>query len=168
MTDLQAIILAIVQGITELFPISGLGHAVLLPALLGWKVDEGAASFLPFLVVMHLGTAVALLAYFWQDWFNFATAVLVRRGPKAEEGERRIFWRVVSGHRTGGDHRLPVREAAGPGATAPADADGQLPDHRSRVMLFAAERLKGRQGARAVAAALDRRGDHRLLSGAWR
>ena len=61
MTDLQAIILAIVQGITELFPISSLAHAVLLPAVLGWKVDEGADGFLPFLVVMHLGTAVALL-----------------------------------------------------------------------------------------------------------
>src|SRR5580698_8855039 len=94
MTDLQAIILAIVQGITELFPISSLGHAVLLPAVLGWKVDEAAPSFLPFLVVMHLGTAVALLGYFWRDWFNFATAVLIRRGPRAE-GERRIFWRVV-------------------------------------------------------------------------
>src|ERR1700743_1800495 len=58
MTALQAIILAIVQGVTELFPISSLGHAVILPALLGWKVDENSDSFLPFLVVMHLGTAV--------------------------------------------------------------------------------------------------------------
>src|SRR5579871_665197 len=94
-TELQAIVLAIVQGITELFPISSLAHAVILPALLGWKnVDEMSDSFLPFLVVMHLGTALALILYFWRDWLSFATAVLVRRGPKAES-ERRIFWRVV-------------------------------------------------------------------------
>ena len=142
MTDLQAILLAIVQGITELFPISSLAHAVLMPAVLGWKVDEGSESFLPFLVVMHLGTAVALLAYFWQDWFNFATAVLFRKGPKAE-GERRIFWRVVV-------------------ATIPAVIVGFLLEKLLRqafglptlvagvliangVMLFAAERMKGRQ-----------------------
>ena len=94
MSELQAIILAIVQGITELFPISSLGHAVIMPALLGWKVDENSPDFLPFLVVMHLGTAIALLIYFWRDWWDFATAVLVRRGPKAE-AERRLFWRVV-------------------------------------------------------------------------
>jgi undecaprenyl-diphosphatase len=94
MSDLQAIILAIVQGISELFPISSLGHAVILPALLGWKIDEAAEGFLPFLVVMHLGTAVALLVYFWRDWWSFASAVLFRRGARAM-AERRIFWRVV-------------------------------------------------------------------------
>src|ERR1700761_7268630 len=94
MTDLQAVILAIVQGLTELFPISSLGHAVILPAVLGWKVNEADDSFLPFLVVMHLGTALALILYFWRTWADFATAILFRRGPKAE-GERRIFWRVV-------------------------------------------------------------------------
>jgi undecaprenyl-diphosphatase len=94
MTALQAIVLAIVQGITELFPISSLAHAVILPALLGWNVDEGGDSFLPFLVVMHVGTAVALLLYFWRDWLTFAAAVLIRRGPRAA-AERRIFWRVV-------------------------------------------------------------------------
>jgi undecaprenyl-diphosphatase len=142
MSVLQAIILAIVQGITELFPISSLAHAVLLPAVLGWKVDEGSDSFLPFLVVMHLGTAVALLGYFWRDWFNFATAVLFRRGPKAE-GERRIFWRVVVA-------TIPavivgflleklLRHAFG----VPTLAAGFL--IANGVMLFAAERMKGRQ-----------------------
>src|ERR1700735_4520212 len=94
MSELQAIILAIVQGITELFPISSLGHAVIMPALLGWKIDENSPEFLPFLVVMHLGTAIAILIYFWRDWWDFAPAVLVRRGPKAE-AERRLFWLVL-------------------------------------------------------------------------
>ena len=94
MTGLQAIILAIVQGITELFPISSLGHAVLLPALLHWKVDENAEGFLPFLAVMHLGTAIALLGYFWRDWVGFAGSV-VRFGDPAGAADRRLFWRVV-------------------------------------------------------------------------
>ncbi|MGH6957377.1 MAG: undecaprenyl-diphosphate phosphatase, partial [Caulobacteraceae bacterium] len=55
MTELHAIILALIQGITELFPISSLAHAVVVPALLGWNVDENAPGFLPFLVIMHLG-----------------------------------------------------------------------------------------------------------------
>ncbi len=94
MTALEAIVLAIVQGITELFPISSLGHAVILPALLGWKVDENDPGFLPFLVVMHLGTAIALVAYFWRTWLEFATAVLIRRGPRAA-AERRLLLKVV-------------------------------------------------------------------------
>jgi undecaprenyl-diphosphatase len=140
MTALQAIVLAIVQGITELFPISSLGHAVLVPALLHWNVDENAAGFLPFLVVMHLGTALALLLYFWRDWWDFALAILVRRGPKAV-AERRLFLQVVV-------------------ATIPAVIIGFVFEHLFRrgfgapklaaaflivngIMLFAAERLKG-------------------------
>jgi undecaprenyl-diphosphatase len=94
MTALQAIVLAIVQGITELFPISSLGHAVILPAILHWNVDENAPGFLPFLVVMHLGTAIALIVYFWKTWLEFGTAVLVRRGPRAA-AERRLLLKVV-------------------------------------------------------------------------
>ncbi|HEV7158112.1 MAG TPA: undecaprenyl-diphosphate phosphatase [Caulobacteraceae bacterium] len=94
MTGLQAIILAIVQGITELFPISSLGHAVILPALLRWPVDENAEGFLPFLAVMHLGTALALLGYFWRDWVGFAGSVAGWRNP-AGAADRRLFWRVV-------------------------------------------------------------------------
>jgi len=143
MTDLQAIILAVVQGVTELFPISSLGHAVVLPALLGWGIDEASEGFLPFLVVMHLGTALALFVYFWRDWWTFATAVLFRRGSKAV-AERRVFWRVVA-------------------ATIPAVIIGYFFEKQLRsvfgaptlaaafliangVMLFAAERLKKEHG----------------------
>lgn len=94
MTPLQVIVFSIVQGITELFPISSLGHAVILPALLHWNVRQDDPGFLPFLVVMHLGTAIALLLYFWRDWYDFAMAVVFNRGPRAA-AERRIFWRVV-------------------------------------------------------------------------
>lgn len=76
MTELQAIFLAMVQGLTELLPISSLGHAVILPALLGWSINQQTAAFLPFLVMLHVGTAVALLSYFWRDWYDITLALL--------------------------------------------------------------------------------------------
>jgi undecaprenyl-diphosphatase len=91
MTLLQALIIAILQGSTELFPISSLGHAVILPSLLGWSLDQKAPSFLPFLVVLHLGTATALLLYFWRDWFGFARALLGQGTQETIRRERRIF-----------------------------------------------------------------------------
>jgi undecaprenyl-diphosphatase len=94
MTLIQALIIAILQGATELFPVSSLGHAVILPRLMGWAVDQKDPEFLPFLVVLHLGTAIALLAYFWRDWFGFACAVIGKGEPATIARERRIFWLV--------------------------------------------------------------------------
>jgi len=93
MPAVQAILLAIIQGITELFPVSSLGHAVVIPDLFNWQIPP-EDKWLPFLVIMHLGTAVALLLYFWRDWWDFARAVLLNQGPRPAE-ERRLFWRVV-------------------------------------------------------------------------
>src|SRR5713226_1424589 len=59
MDMLQAIGVAILQGATELFPVSSLGHAVVIPALFRLSLDENAPEFLPFLVLLHVGTAVA-------------------------------------------------------------------------------------------------------------
>ncbi|HEV2110673.1 MAG TPA: undecaprenyl-diphosphate phosphatase, partial [Gammaproteobacteria bacterium] len=61
MLGFYLILLAILQGITELVPISSLGHSVLLPALFHWPIDRDASWFLPYIVVLHLGTAAALL-----------------------------------------------------------------------------------------------------------
>jgi len=94
MSLIQSLIIAILQGATELFPVSSLGHAVILPGLLGWAVDQKSPAFLPFLVVLHLGTATALLAYFWRDWFGFACAVLGRGGTATVQRERKIFWLI--------------------------------------------------------------------------
>jgi undecaprenyl-diphosphatase len=91
-TTLQALLMAILQGITELFPVSSLGHAVVLPMLLGWTLDQKAPHFLPFLVVLHLGTATALLMYFWRDWIGLLLAVL-GRGPREE---RARYWRLLA------------------------------------------------------------------------
>lgn len=91
MSIVQAVIIAILQGVTELFPVSSLGHAVLLPSLFGWHVDQSAPDFLPFLVVLHLGTAAALLIYFWGDWIGLLRA-FIGMGPGEE---RRTQWRLL-------------------------------------------------------------------------
>lgn len=89
-------VLAVLQGITELFPVSSLGHAVLVPGLLGWPMNRDAAWFLPFIVVLHLGTAAALLAYFWRDWWRILTSLVRSRGTTREPGAR-LFWLLVAG-----------------------------------------------------------------------
>ncbi|HUB45939.1 MAG TPA: undecaprenyl-diphosphate phosphatase [Acetobacteraceae bacterium] len=95
MTALQSIVIAVLQGATELFPVSSLGHAVLLPALLQWHIDQHAPQFLPFLVMLHLGTATALLLYFWRDWWALATGVLGFSGTHQSAESRRVFMLIV-------------------------------------------------------------------------
>ncbi len=94
MTSLQAIVMAVLQGVSELFPVSSLGHAVILPKLLHWAIDQKAEDFLPYLVVMHLGTAIALFIYFWRDWLNFALSLLDQSDPRSV-ADRRIFLLVI-------------------------------------------------------------------------
>ncbi len=75
-TFAQAIILGLLQGFAELFPISSLGHSVILPALLGWNIDQEAPYFLVFLVATHLATALVLLGFFFVDWLLIAQGLL--------------------------------------------------------------------------------------------
>jgi len=82
----QAIVIAVVQGVTELFPVSSLGHAVILPHLLGWTIDQDSPTFLPFLVMLHVGTALALVLYFWRDWWLLLSSLFVREdGARSEQ-----------------------------------------------------------------------------------
>ena len=69
----QALFMGLLQGATELFPVSSLGHAVLIPSLLHWSFKQSDPSFLPFLVLLHLGTAVALLVIYRTEWVAIAT-----------------------------------------------------------------------------------------------
>jgi len=85
MSLLLAVVIAILQGVTELFPVSSLGHAVILPALLNLPINQRSPEFLPFLVVLHVGTAIALLLYFVRDWVQIALALV---SPPSED--RRI------------------------------------------------------------------------------
>ena len=86
--------MALLQGVTELFPISSLGHAVIFPRLVGWGDLIHNKDFLPYLVVMHLGTAIALFAYFWKDWLSFLNSVVKADNPRAI-ADRRIFLFVI-------------------------------------------------------------------------
>ena len=95
MDAVHATLIAILQGATELFPVSSLGHAVVLPSLVNWAIDQRSPEFLPFLVMLHLGTAVALLAYFWRDWLALILGVLGVPGPERTRESRRIFLLVV-------------------------------------------------------------------------
>jgi len=86
--------LAVLQGVSELFPISSLGHTVLIPPLLHWHVDEGDESFLAFVVVLHLGTALALLAFYRDEWVRVVRALVasVVRGRFTGERDERLGW----------------------------------------------------------------------------
>jgi undecaprenyl-diphosphatase len=68
MDPIHVLLLALLQGVAELFPISSLGHTVILPGLLGWSETLQSPRFLPLVVMLHLGTAVALLTFYWRDW----------------------------------------------------------------------------------------------------
>src|SRR6202012_1068464 len=67
-TTFQAIVLGLLQGVTELFPISSLGHAVVLPRVVGWEIHQNDRVFLTFLIAVHRATALVLLGFFWRDW----------------------------------------------------------------------------------------------------
>src|SRR5580658_10551414 len=94
----QAIVLGVLQGVTELFPISSLGHTVLFPTLFGWNklVDaqsESESFWLAFVVMLHVGSAVGLLIYYWRDWLAIIGAwchTLVTR--RIETPVERLAW----------------------------------------------------------------------------
>jgi undecaprenyl-diphosphatase len=91
--------LAFLQGVSELFPVSSLGHTVLIPPLLHWNVDESDASFLAFVVVLHLGTALALLVFYRAEWSRIVRALVasIVRGRLSQDRDERIGWLLVIG-----------------------------------------------------------------------
>ncbi len=98
MTFFQALVLALLQGVSELFPISSLGHTILVPALLGWhNIDRSNASFLAFVVVLHLGTALALIVFYRAEWYAIVRALLasVVRGSLSADRDERTGWLLV-------------------------------------------------------------------------
>ena len=95
MNALQMILFAVLQGISELFPVSSLGHGVLVPALLDWDLNRQNPDFLPFLVVLHLGTAGALFIYFWRDWKELISAGIFPKREPASRSKARVFWLLV-------------------------------------------------------------------------
>ncbi|MFC0431360.1 undecaprenyl-diphosphate phosphatase [Kutzneria buriramensis] len=107
MSDLsyvEAIAVGLLQGVSELFPVSSLGHSVLLPALAGgqWAKDLSLSGketpYLAVLVAMHVATALALVVFYWRDWVRIIrglwTSILTR---KIENSEQRLGWLLVVG-----------------------------------------------------------------------
>jgi undecaprenyl-diphosphatase len=91
----QAVILGAVQGITELFPISSLGHSVLIPGLLGWHINQNAGSFLEFLVATHFATALVLLFVYRKDWIRIISGMLrslKEREIKTSDADAKLGW----------------------------------------------------------------------------
>ena len=90
--------LGVLQGVTELFPISSLGHTVLFPTLFGWNqlVDaqsESESFWLAFVVMLHVGSALGLLVYYRRDWVEDRQRVLSRRSASAAPRPRPSGWR---------------------------------------------------------------------------
>jgi len=95
----QALILGGIQGVSELFPISSLAQGILIPALLGWSLNQKGDDFLAFMVALHFATAIALLIYFWADWRKVLLAYVgsVRRGKLVYDRESKFAWLLVAG-----------------------------------------------------------------------
>jgi undecaprenyl-diphosphatase len=102
LTYAEAIVVGLIQGVTELFPVSSLGHNVLIPALIGgsWAKDldvsRPESPYLAFIVGLHVATAIALLVYFWRDWVRiiggFFTSI---RDRSLETAEQKLAWMVI-------------------------------------------------------------------------
>jgi len=102
LTYLEAAVVGLVQGVSEMFPISSLGHSVLIPAIVGgsWASDLNVAKpespYLAFIVGLHVATAIALLIYFWRDWVRiiggFFSSIAERRIVSADQ---RLAWMII-------------------------------------------------------------------------
>ncbi|HEY1607788.1 MAG TPA: undecaprenyl-diphosphate phosphatase [Paraburkholderia sp.] len=88
--------LSVLQGVTELFPVSSLGHTLLVPALFGMHIDEHTPQLLPFLVALHLGTALALLWYFRARWVALIGGFFASLGGRRND-EGHLMWAVIIG-----------------------------------------------------------------------
>lgn len=101
-TTFQAIVLGVLQGATELFPISSLGHTVIFPHLFGWSdivswQSQSESPWLAFVVMLHVGSAVGLLIYFWRDWVEIVRAFFRTLGKRrAETPTERLAWLIIA------------------------------------------------------------------------
>ena len=121
MTYLEAIVVGLVQGVTELFPVSSLGHNVLIPALVGggWASDLNVAAsespYLAFIVGLHVATAIGLLCYFWRDWLRIIAGFLTSiRDRDVKTADQKLAWMLIL-------------------ATIPVGLTGVLLEHEFRV-----------------------------------
>ena len=97
---LQAVVLSALQGFTELFPFSSLGVQVIVPRILHWSINESGAQFLPFIVSLHVGTALGLIVFFWKDWVRLVGALWrsLTQGLKRvrREPDQKVIWLLIA------------------------------------------------------------------------
>ena len=141
---LQAIVLGLLQGVAEPFPISSLGHAVILPRLFGWDIHQNDDYFLTFLVATHLATALVLFGIFIEDWRRIVVRACCRslrdREIAPDDADARLGWLLVVGTIPAGilglllEHPLRSLFASAPSAAAFLTLNG--------VLLLVFERLR--------------------------
>ena len=153
----EAIVVGAFQGVTELFPVSSLGHSVLVPALIGgrWAQDLDVSApespYLAFIVGLHVATAAALLVFFWRDWVavvgGFVTSVRYRRVSTPAE---RLAWLIVLATIPVGIAGLALEHVFRTTLGRPVPAAAFLAVNG--VVLYAGERLRRRVPATVGAA----------------
>jgi undecaprenyl-diphosphatase len=159
----QAALLGLLQGFSELFPISSLGHSVILPRLLGWNIHQNDSYFVTFLVATHLATALVLLAFFWRDWVRILRGLgrSLQNREIGDDRDARLGWLLVVGTVPAGllglllEHALRDLFASGRSAAFFLIING--------FMLYGAERLRRR--AQAAAAEGDPEGSDQRIAG---
>src|SRR4051812_6236953 len=151
----QAVVLGLTQGIAEPFPISSLGHGVVMPRLFGWDIHQNDKFFLTFLVATHLATAIVLFFFFLRDWVRIARGIgrsLRDREIGAEDADARLGWLLVVGTVPAGLLGLLLEHALRKLFASPQSAAAFL--ILNGILLLAFERLRRR------APVADRSGDH--------
>jgi len=116
-------VLGLLQGVSELFPVSSLGHSVILPRLLGWDIHQNDDFFITFLVATHLATAIVLLFFFWRDWVRIVKGLgrsLRDRQIAPDDTDAKLGWLLVVG-------------------TIPAGLLGLLLEHKLRDVFASAQ-----------------------------
>src|SRR5438309_2935418 len=141
----QAVVLGLLQGFSELFPISSLGHSVILPKLLGWNIHQNDPYFLSFLVATHLATAIVLFVFFWRDWVRILRGLgrsLRDRGIAADDYDAKLGWLLVVGTIPAGILGLLLESALRKAFASATSAAIFL--FVNGLLLFAFERLRRR------------------------
>jgi undecaprenyl-diphosphatase len=144
-TYFQAIVLGLLQGFSELFPISSLGHSVILPQLLGWNIHQNDEYFITFLIATHLATAIVLFIFFFQDWMRIFAGMwrsLADRQIAPENHDAKLGWLLVVGTVPAGLLGLLFQDSLRSVFASAQSAAFFL--MLNGVMLYGAERLRRR------------------------
>jgi len=151
----RAIVLGALQGLSELFPISSLGHTVLLPKLFGWQQlvayqsSSADNAWLAFIVMLHVGSALGLLIYFWRDWIALIRAfVATLRRRRVQTAQERLAWLIIVASIPTGILGLAFEHAARVATGRPEIAAIFL---INGLVLFGAQRLVRRAEVRTLA-----------------